>query len=66
MFGMPESMRKEGANNDNGVKNEFEEVYKKSTENLLCSIPDRSYDVGTNKEKYSLWKSMSNRNENKN
>jgi hypothetical protein len=65
MFGMPESMRLDPTSNGTGVKNEFEEVYKKSTENLLCSIPDKSYDIGS-KEKYSLWKSMSNRQENKN
>ena len=40
----------------NTIKKEFEEMYKKSTENLFYALPMKNQ--GTNaKDKYNMWKS---------
>lgn len=39
------------------IKKEFEEIYKKSTENLFYALPVKNQ--GTNsKDKYNMWKSQ--------
>jgi hypothetical protein len=43
-------------------KKEFEEVFKKSTEKLIYEIPNKNKDA-VNKDKFSLWKSNSGRQE---
>ncbi len=43
-------------------KKEFEEVFKKSTEKLIYEIPNKNKDI-SNKDKFSLWKPNSGRQE---
>lgn len=40
------------------IKKEFEEIYKKSTENLFFAPPIRNIENGYN-QKFNIWKSQS-------
>lgn len=43
------------------IKQEFEEIYKKSTENLFIAPPDKNHALHPAKDKYNIWKSQSSR-----
>ena len=51
MLSQQSSVRKES------IKQEFEEIYKKSTENLFMAPPNKNSLL--TKDKYNIWKSQS-------